>query len=580
MKRHRARLTNLPVAYGPTSPPLEVSSIWEIGSRDGEDARALLDAFPLAHLDAFEPNPDTFSIVESVAATRRSRMTAHNIALTESDGTTTLYKIDRERTKTTWQDGNPGASSLFRASGAYSAHEDYVQVPVSVAGRRASTLITEEQLAVPQLVWIDVQGAELSVLRGFHEALSTVSAIYLELSLKEIYEGQALAPDVVSYLRPLFAWHSVLRTGEWQFDALLVSRDLADSRLRWRDALLRRSLSSRVNAGVAYPLKPPDVLVGLGKQVEPLLRKHGTRQTGDAARVLGSAYTRISHKSLPLRLRQVTETLQPNDPLASSQDLPEIDVIIPCHRKDLPVLSACVSGALTGSANPIRDVQLLVEDAEVQLFSDSFPGCSVIPESQLLTPALVEALKSYVPPSRINWVKQQLLKFRGAMFASSEASLVVDADTVLLTQRVWLDSQERQILCLVREFHAPYNDQAVRMWGPSTAAPVSFVAHHQLMQKSLLRQMFGVDDLGLARWMSLGGTGSAANVSEYHSYGAWVSTHHPHRALWAQWRNASVSRRWLVETSTIQGQHQRLKRLFPSCNSVSLHDYQDTGTPA
>jgi FkbM family methyltransferase len=53
----------------------------------------------------------------------------------------------------------------------------------------------------PAMLKIDVQGAELSVLRGARSLLERVELVEIELSLVELYEGQALAPAVCSLLR-------------------------------------------------------------------------------------------------------------------------------------------------------------------------------------------------------------------------------------------------------------------------------------------------------------------------------------------------------------------------------------------
>jgi hypothetical protein len=46
------------------------------------------------------------------------------------------------------------------------------------------------------LVWVDVQGAELLALRGMGEMLATVRAIQLEITYRELYQGQAMWPEV------------------------------------------------------------------------------------------------------------------------------------------------------------------------------------------------------------------------------------------------------------------------------------------------------------------------------------------------------------------------------------------------
>ncbi len=55
--------------------------------------------------------------------------------------------------------------------------------------RRLDELITEEDVSHPILMKIDVQGAELDVLRGASGLLDAVREILVECSLVELYAG-------------------------------------------------------------------------------------------------------------------------------------------------------------------------------------------------------------------------------------------------------------------------------------------------------------------------------------------------------------------------------------------------------
>ena len=58
-------------------------------------------------------------------------------------------------------------------------------------------LVREDDRA---LLKLDVQGTELAVLRGAAQTLREVEAVEAELSVVELYEGQALLPAVLSHL--------------------------------------------------------------------------------------------------------------------------------------------------------------------------------------------------------------------------------------------------------------------------------------------------------------------------------------------------------------------------------------------
>lgn len=198
------------------------STIYELGSRDGEDAAGLAAAARDAHVIAFECNPDTVATVQRrLADVPNAR--AVELAVTDFSGTTTFHKIDPNLTVTTWEDGNPGASSLYVASGKYPI-EQYVQTPVNVRAGRLDVLIDAGAIPPPELLWIDLQGAELAALRGLGRHLSRVGIVYVELSFLDIYDGQPVARDVIRFLRRAgFTVAAVPWKGAFQCEVLFVN---------------------------------------------------------------------------------------------------------------------------------------------------------------------------------------------------------------------------------------------------------------------------------------------------------------------------------------------------------------------
>ena len=176
-----------------------VRTIFDIGSRDGLQSVEFHAAFPGARIHAFECNPDTFpTVVENTRAC--PRITPANFAVNDYSGECTFYKIDREKTRTPWEDGNPGASSLFQANGQYTL-EDYVQQPVTVACTTLDDYCASVGITQVDLIWMDLQGAELKAFQGFRQGLQRARYIYVELTHRAIYEGQPLFAEVDAFLR-------------------------------------------------------------------------------------------------------------------------------------------------------------------------------------------------------------------------------------------------------------------------------------------------------------------------------------------------------------------------------------------
>ena len=65
---------------------------------------------------------------------------------------------------------------------------------------RLPQLIDAASIQSNSLLKIDVQGFELNVLQGCEDILHKFSNLYIECSFFELYEGQALAHQVIAWL--------------------------------------------------------------------------------------------------------------------------------------------------------------------------------------------------------------------------------------------------------------------------------------------------------------------------------------------------------------------------------------------
>lgn len=66
---------------------------------------------------------------------------------------------------------------------------------------RLLDFLAEEAIRSPALLKLDVQGFELEALRGCEDLLHRFAWVYAECSFCELYAGQALADEVIAWLR-------------------------------------------------------------------------------------------------------------------------------------------------------------------------------------------------------------------------------------------------------------------------------------------------------------------------------------------------------------------------------------------
>ena len=155
--------------------------------------------FPNSKIYAFECNPNTIPIC------RKNIENYPNIILIEKavnnyNGTCEFYPIDPDKTITTWKDGNPGASSLFLSNGNYNSIETYVQSKIITDCIRIDKIMTDYNISEVDIVWMDLQGAELLALESFGTYLNKIKYIHTEVSYKPIYDGQVMFNQLHDYL--------------------------------------------------------------------------------------------------------------------------------------------------------------------------------------------------------------------------------------------------------------------------------------------------------------------------------------------------------------------------------------------
>ena len=205
-----------------------IEVVFDIGSRDGVQAIEFSRQFPEAHIVAIECNPNTLDRCRRNIATS-SRITLIDKAVNSYSGRCVFYPIDPLKTTTTWKDGNPGASSLFVANGEYPV-ETYVQDKVEVDCVRLDDLCKQHHIHAIDIIWMDLQGAELLALQSAGDLLDKVRYIYTEVSHRPIYEGQCLFDDVEAFLNARgFRRCTKIDTTRWQQDAIYENtRELID----------------------------------------------------------------------------------------------------------------------------------------------------------------------------------------------------------------------------------------------------------------------------------------------------------------------------------------------------------------
>ena len=154
----------------------EVKNIIEIGAQDCTESVKFTELFPNAYITAFECNPRLIELCE-FNALLSDRIKVVEKMVTDKPWNKTFYMPDDQ----------PGMGSMKKCLFSGSS--------TTVETVRMYDYLGDEEI---DLLWIDVQGAELDVLNSFGSKLDNVKMIYIEANILPMRYYQSSTPSSIT----------------------------------------------------------------------------------------------------------------------------------------------------------------------------------------------------------------------------------------------------------------------------------------------------------------------------------------------------------------------------------------------
>lgn len=308
--------------------------------------------------------------------------------------------------------------------------------------------------------------------------------------------------------------------------------------------------------------QPPKLLAWIGGELAGQGITHISRKLGLLCRYL--------------YVNSISFDAHENDNQAQSA----IEVLFVATSKDFRTLGLAIQGVLETCGQEISKINIVVPDVDIELCETALADCKsnllqIISESSLVDKLLIKSLFSRFG-TRGGWALQQVLKLEFVRKSKSLGVLVVDADTILLKKRNWLNSDGVQLLMPSWEYHKPYYDflNTLKIFGTqSTFTPkFSFVTHHMIMQPPIVQEIYNACDWNSPEELvhSLIVLSSKENESpfsiDYELYGHFLLENHSNRVVLTKWSNASAKYSNSISMKEIFIQ-------YSAYASVSLHAY-------
>lgn len=179
--------------------------IFDIGGCEGEDSIRYSRLFPQAKVWVFEPLPENQEIIKTnIEASNLKNIQLFPIALSDQRGYSDFFvssgRPDGVEPDTDWDFGNK-SSSLLKPGGVLNTFtwlnfKSVIQVKTDTLHH----IFADYQIEGIDFIHMDVQGAELRVLKGTKEYLKRIKAIWLEVSETPLYHNQPLKNDIHEFM--------------------------------------------------------------------------------------------------------------------------------------------------------------------------------------------------------------------------------------------------------------------------------------------------------------------------------------------------------------------------------------------
>ncbi len=167
--------------------------ILDIGSRDGKQAVEFAEAYPQAQVYAFEC---AYNGIKKTKKRLKNIPNCHLVPKAVSNQTQDVkfYSVP-----------TLGCCSLLQSTDEYAAFqhwEGHTNKTYTVPATRIDDWAKENQITQIDLVWMDVQGAELLALQGFGTLLKSVKAAHIEVRWpeKNQYKNQPTQESVIQFM--------------------------------------------------------------------------------------------------------------------------------------------------------------------------------------------------------------------------------------------------------------------------------------------------------------------------------------------------------------------------------------------
>lgn len=203
------------------------TGVFQVGANSGQEIKGFISQGIKVGIFV-EPLPNPYQKLEQ-AVLSQPRFFPVNAVCTDVAGNTCSFYVSK---------GGGDSSSLLKPSGHLAAHPevDFDSTPITLVSTTVDRIVADfkaseraDVIAQIDMLYLDTQGAELSVLKGAEELLKQVRYVFTEVSLGGLYENDVSHKELTEYLdsRGFSLVFLYMNKAKWG-DALYVHNSVFD----------------------------------------------------------------------------------------------------------------------------------------------------------------------------------------------------------------------------------------------------------------------------------------------------------------------------------------------------------------
>ncbi len=196
----------------------EPALVLELGCNDGQHSRLFLEEYQGLQLHCFEPDPRPRERFPMKVDDKRC--TLWPFAIAAADGEVSFHPSGGQN-RNSWLPDWDLSGSIRKPTGhlQFSSWVTFKD-PIKVPARSLDSWTREQELQRIDLIWADLQGAEVDMIEGGTRTMKMTRYLFTECYEKPLYEGQINLQGILNRLKNFeLVWRE-------KDDVLLRNKDL------------------------------------------------------------------------------------------------------------------------------------------------------------------------------------------------------------------------------------------------------------------------------------------------------------------------------------------------------------------